>query len=379
MNMLHLVPRETGGSELYARRLVPALLEASPGIELTLFAAREGAPSLAAEPWAGELRIVELPVWARSRPRRVLVEQTLLPLAVRRANLDLLHNVFTTSPAVSPVPMVTTILDVIYKRVPETHPGAFSSGMALLASVSALRSERILTLSEAAQADIVDFLHVDRDKVDVAYLGPGMPDDVEPVPESALRERFRLGGSTLLLAVSAKRAHKNLERLIDAVVELSRRSDVVLVIPGYVTELEARLRERAHGADSVRFTGWLDDSTLEGLYRAADCFVFPSLAEGFGLPVLEAMLRGTPVACSSATSLPEVGGDAVVYFDPLDTREIMRAIERVLGDAELRDRLRERGYAQARKFSWRETAARTARSYELALADGRQPAGGARR
>src|SRR5947209_13596930 len=146
MNMLHLVPRETGGSELYARRLVPALLEASPGIELTLFAAREGAPSLAAEPWAGELRIVELPVWARSRPRRVLVEQTLLPLAVHRANVDLLHNVFTTSPAISPVPMVTTILDVIYKRVPETHPGAFSSGMALLASVSALRSERILTL-----------------------------------------------------------------------------------------------------------------------------------------------------------------------------------------------------------------------------------------
>src|SRR5947209_8945769 len=158
MNMLHLVPQETGGSEFYARRLVPALLEAGRDMDLTLFAAREGAPSLAAEPWAGAVRIVELPVDARSRPRRVLVEQTLLPVAVRKARVDLLHNMFTTSPAVATVPMVTTILDVIYKRVPETHPGAFSHGMALLASISALRSRRILTLSEAARADIVHFL-----------------------------------------------------------------------------------------------------------------------------------------------------------------------------------------------------------------------------
>ena len=98
MNMLHLVPQETGGSEFYARRLVPALLEAGRDMDLTLFAAREGAPSLAAEPWAGAVRIVELPVDARSRPRRVLVEQTLLPVAVRKARVDLLHNMFTTSP-----------------------------------------------------------------------------------------------------------------------------------------------------------------------------------------------------------------------------------------------------------------------------------------
>jgi glycosyltransferase involved in cell wall biosynthesis len=362
--MLHLVPRETGGSELYARRLVPALL--AEGVTPTLIAAREGAPSLRGEPWAGDVEVVELPVTARSRPRRVLAEQTLLPAAVRRARFDLLHNVFSTAPAVAPVPSVTTILDVIYRRVPETHAGVLARGMAALTLISARRSRRILTLSQSAKDDIVHFLGVPPQRVDVTYLGPGLP-DVDPVPEAELRERLALGDAEIVLTVSAKRPHKNLERLIDAFATVRRNA--VLVVPGYPTGFEARLRERAAAA-AVVFTGWLDDATLDGLYRAAACFVFPSLAEGFGLPVLEAMLRGAPVASSSATSLPEVGGDAVLYFDPTDTRAIASAIERILGEPALRDRLAERGRRQARRFSWEETARLTVACYERALRDG---------
>jgi glycosyltransferase involved in cell wall biosynthesis len=121
-------------------------------------------------------------------------------------------------------------------------------------------------------------------------------------------------------------------------------------------------------AGRIRFTGWLDDDVLDGLYRAATCFVFPSLAEGFGLPVLDALVRGTPVACSNATSLPEVAGDAALYFEPTDIRAISAAIERLLQDSALRDRLRATGPEQARKFSWRRTAARTLGSYERVLA-----------
>ena len=102
----------------------------------------------------------------------------------------------------------------------------------------------------------------------------------------------------------------------------------------------------------MRLPGWVDDATLDGLYRAADCFVFPSLAEGFGLPVLEAMLRGAPVACSNATSLPEVAGDAALLFDPLDVDAIAESVRRILEDVELAARLRAAGPKRARRFSW---------------------------
>src|SRR6266498_3001108 len=114
LNLLHLVPGETGGSEVYARRLVPALLEACPELELTLFVASEAA----GERWPNGVWVVDLPVQARSRVPRILAEQTLLPRAIRKTRINLLHNVFTTAPAVPGVPQVTTILDVIYKRFP---------------------------------------------------------------------------------------------------------------------------------------------------------------------------------------------------------------------------------------------------------------------
>src|ERR671922_2081072 len=127
--MLHLVPGETGGSELYARRLVPALLEAEDAPELTVLASSQALVSLSAEPWAELVDLVGLPFDARSRFRRVLAEQTLLPRALARRNVELLHNLFTTAPARPGVPQVSTILDVIYKRIPEAHEGLLGHGL----------------------------------------------------------------------------------------------------------------------------------------------------------------------------------------------------------------------------------------------------------
>ena len=118
----------------------------------------------------------------------------------------------------------------------------------------------------------------------------------------------------------------------------------------------------------VRILGWLGEGELEGFYDAATCLAFPSLAEGFGLPVLEAMARGLPVACSDATSLPEVAGEAAVYFDPLDVPAMTGAIERLLVDTDLRERLAVAGRKQAARFTWERTAEGTRRSYERALA-----------
>jgi glycosyltransferase involved in cell wall biosynthesis len=363
LNLLHLVPSETGGSEIYARRLVPALLAEAPDLRLTLFAGCEAAPALRAEDWATSVELMELPVRARSRARRVLAEQTALPRAARRARLDLLHNLFTTAPVRRAVPQVTTVLDLIYKRYPETHAGLLGVGLRLLVPMAVRSSRRLLALSEAGKRDLVELLGVAPERIDVTPLGPGLPNGVEPVPEAELRERFSLGDAPLLLTVSAKRPHKNLERLLDAV---GRVEGAVLVAPGYATPFEDDLRARA--SDRVRFTGWVDDATLEGLYHAATAFVFPSLAEGFGLPVLDALRRAVPVACSRAGSLPEVAGDAALYFDPADTDAIAGAVRRLLEDSELRSRLARAGPERARAFSWKRTARATLASYERALA-----------
>jgi glycosyltransferase involved in cell wall biosynthesis len=380
LNALHLVPGETGGSELYARRLIAALAAADDPPRLVVFAPDEAAASLAADPWAERVEIVRVPVHARKRARRVLAEQTTLRRAVARARVDLLHNLFTTAPALPGVPQVTTILDVIYKRFPEAHKGVLTQGMRLLVPLAARRSRRVLTLSQAAKDDIVRFLRIPSGRVDVTYLGPALH-ETDPVPEDELRRRLGLGNEPIVLTVSAKRPHKNLERLFEAFLGVKAEGQPTLVVPGYPTFHEPVLRARAEalgGGARIRFTGWLEDELLDGLYRAASCFVFPSLAEGFGLPVLDALVRGTPTACSNASSLPEVGGDAVLYFDPMDVGEMTRSIERLLADATLRERLRRAGPERARRFTWERTAEATLASYERALArDDRLAAGSA--
>ncbi len=360
LNALHLVPGETGGGETYVRRLVPALLGARDDLRLTVFAGREAHPALAAELKGAE--VVRLPVTARSRVRRVLAEQTLLPRAARRAGIDLLHNTLNTAPALSGVPQVTTIHDVIYKRFPETA-GLLTAGVAILVPLAARRSRRIVTDSEASRLELVELLGADPARIDVVPLGPGIPEPAEPLTAAAVRERAGLGAEPLVLTVAAKRAHKNLGRLIDAVSGIDR--ELVLAVPGFATAHEAELK--AGAGERVRFLNWVDDELLDGLYRAATCVVLPSLAEGFGLPVLEAMLRGTPVACSRASAFPEVAGEAALYFDPLDVGSIQEALSSLLDDEALRERLRAAGLERARRFSWEGAAAKTLASYERAL------------
>jgi glycosyltransferase involved in cell wall biosynthesis len=360
-NLMHLVPGETGGAEVYARRLIPALRCADPELELTLYV---GGPARDVD-WGGGVEVVALRFDPRSRVRRVLAEQTLLPAAVKKTAPDLLHNVFNTAPAVRAVPQVTTIHDVVFKRFPETH-GLLAKGVEVLVPLAARRSTRVLTDSEASKSDIVRFLDVPPELVDVAPLGPGIPEETRGPSAAEVRRELGIGDTPLVLSVLAKRPHKNAARLIEAFAQVPHG---VLVVPGYSTGYEDELQAQIEDAglsERVRLLGWVDDELLDGLYRAADCFVFPSLAEGFGLPVLEAMLRGAPVACSNATSLPEVVGDAALLFDPLDVDAIAVSVRRVLEDRELAERLRAAGLERAKRFSWDETARRTLASYRKA-------------
>ena len=161
-------------------------------------------------------------------------------------------------------------------------------------------------------------------------------------------------------------------RLLEAMALLRGTPKPVLVMPGYATSRDAAIREevaRLGLAEQVRFPGWVDDAALDGLYRACDCFVLPSLAEGFGLPLVEAMSRGAPIACSNVSSLPEVVGEAALLFEPRDPRAIAHAVTRVLDDEVLRARLVTAGYEQVRRFSWEAAARGTLAAYRRLLAE----------
>jgi glycosyltransferase involved in cell wall biosynthesis len=171
-----------------------------------------------------------------------------------------------------------------------------------------------------------------------------------------------------VLCVAAKRAHKNLDGLIRAIAHLPEPRPL-LVLPGSPNAYEQKLRQLAADlglASDVAFPAWVSDPDLEALYAEAACFVLPSFQEGFGLPLLEAMARGVPVACSSISSLPEVVGNAALLFDPSDDRAIASQVERLLGDTALAADLSRRGRARVELFTWKRTAKLTLESYRRA-------------
>ena len=234
-------------------------------------------------------------------------------------------------------------------------------------------------LSERAKAGVQVKVVIDwigSQKIDVIPLGLGAVRRARPLGAPQVRERFGLGERRVLLSLSAKRPHKNLRALIDALVALDPQERPVLVLPGYATAHERELREHAQalGAqDDVRFPSWVSAEELEGLWALASAFVFPSLYEGFGLPVLEAMARGVPVACSNASSLPEVAGEAALLFDPQSADEIAQALRRILSDAPLRARLAALGRERAKGFTWERAASLTLESYARALGSRSSP------
>ncbi|HEX4483910.1 MAG TPA: glycosyltransferase family 1 protein [Solirubrobacteraceae bacterium] len=370
LNLVFLVPGETGGMEVAARELIPALLDvAPPETRFTAFINHEAADA-GDGPWGELLPSITVPVHARERVQWVLGEQLLLPRLATRAGVDLVHSLASTAPLRGRFKRVATIHDLIYARFPEAHAGLRDRGMRVLVPGAARRSDRVIADSQSTRDDLVSMLGVDRGRIDVVPLGLGAVRRAQPLSERDTRASFQLGERRVVLSLSAKRPHKNLRALIDALAEIDPSQRPVLVLPGYPTEHERELRERAaaRGLDAdVRFPAWVSAEQLEGLWQLASAFVFPSLYEGFGLPVLEAMARGVPVACSNASSLPEVAGDAALLFDPSDTLAISRAIVALISDEPLRERLRALGHERARQFTWERTARLTLASYARAL------------
>ena len=370
LDLLFLVPGETGGRETYARELLTALRRVQPDLRLTAFLNRETA---AAGPgfWSEQVdRAVVLPhASGRARGRWAVGELAGVARAAARARVDVLHGAGNFAPLHGPFARVLTLHDLLYRELPELMPLPLRWATAALIVPAARRATRVVTGSEASRTAIVEQLGVAPERVVTTPYGLGSL----PAPGDRERGRGALGldGRPLALAVATNLPHKNLDRLLDALATLPERERPVLAVAGHGTDTGALpMRAQELGLEhDVRLLGGIPSAQLEDLYAAAALLVTATRYEGFGLPVLEAMARGVPVVCSDIPVLREVAGEEAVFVDPAEPASIAGGMRRLLaGGAEV-ERLRIAGRERAARFTWEATAEATAAAYEAAAAE----------
>jgi glycosyltransferase involved in cell wall biosynthesis len=334
MSMATFVPAGMGGTETFARALVSGLAERKD-VDLAVLVSKAAVGTMGAPK---EMVLRRVGGGASTVQRLRTLAQAAVPGSAARALIrgaDVVHYPFTVPvPGPQGVPWVQSLHDVQHLDLPEMFSRAERTYRRVAYDLAARRADRIVTISEFSKSRIVERLGVDPDRIDVAHLGV---DREAFAYYEGPREPFVLYPATAW-------PHKNHARLIEAMTLVRReRPDMRLVLTGG--------RRAALGAlpEWVEHRGYVAESDLRGLYRSAACLAFPSLYEGFGLPPLEAMASGCPVAAARSGSLPEVCGDGANYFDPLDVAAIAEAIEAAVGQPEER---RLRALDRVELFGW---------------------------
>jgi glycosyltransferase involved in cell wall biosynthesis len=348
INALYLIPGGVGGTEIYLRELLAALAELDQSNEYLVFTNLETQPDLV--PKQANFHWKPQAVHARFRPARILWEQIVLPFEAARYGLDVLFNPGFTAPLFSPCRQVTVFHDLQHKRHPEYFRWFDLPFWRLMLWAAAHRSRRLIAVSEATRSDLLRFYSIRKDRIAVIHHGVG----------PAFAQLDRSHTESYLLCVSTLHPHKNLPRLIRAYGRKKRDFQLILAgLRGFHAQAIERLVQELNLRDSVRITGWVPREELYSLYARARAFVYPSTFEGFGMPVLEALAAGIPVACSDISPLREVANDAALFFDPLNEGDIASGIEQVMSDASLGERLAIAGRERARRFTWQKSAEQT--------------------
>ncbi|HEY1012150.1 MAG TPA: glycosyltransferase family 1 protein [Herpetosiphonaceae bacterium] len=350
------------GVGTYAAALLRHLVEVEPGHEYLLLSNREANPALL--PAAPTVRLAQ-----RRFPTRALWMQLSLPRRLRALQPDLCHYPNSLGPLFNPTPYVVNIFDMTLSLLPRYHTLRSQLLARPLIPLVARRAERVITLSEHARQDVIRVLRVAPERVVVgAAAAAPMFRPVDPAEHARVRARYGLD-RPYVLYVGTLEPRKNLVRLIQAWDWLRERGEIQhqLALVGGRGWRDQAIFEAARAVgrpDDLVFAGYVPREDLPALYGAADLFAFPSLSEGFGLPVVEAMACGTP-------ALVEVAGDAALAADPLSVLALAEAMARILNDQGLRETLRERGRRRAAGYSWRIAAEQTLDLYRSVLAAGR--------
>jgi glycosyltransferase involved in cell wall biosynthesis len=324
------------GTEVYAREVARRLPAAAPDLRFVLYAARPG-----------DVDGIDLTVLPGRRPW----SQGRLCRELWRRRPDLFFAPSHVVPFLAPGRALTVVHDLAFEHHPEAYRRSALAYLRLTTRWAERRCPLLLTVSRSTADDLARLHGVDPGRVRVVPLGGGEPPAHPPDPEAARARVAALGvDRPFALHVGRVEPRKNQLTALEAV---ERLPDLLLVSAGAV--VDADMGARLEGSPRGRLLGRLPDADVEALYATAEALVFPSLYEGFGIPVLEAMRRGVPVVTAAVSSLPEVGGEAAVYVDdPRDAAALAAAIERALAN---RDRLRALGAERASAFTWDRTAA----------------------
>jgi glycosyltransferase involved in cell wall biosynthesis len=339
-----------GGIGTYTENLLQGFAHTADGLELHAIVRGEDATRV--KEWCSRVTVVNAPIYT-------LCEQLLVPRAAKECNL--LHVPHYNVPVMHRGPLIVSIMDVIHiSCAPYRHSMRSYLYARPMLNFAARKADHIVTVSNYSKAQIVEVLGIPASKVTVIHCGVGAEFHPEYDKQECKSVVARLGVSRpYLLYVGNLKPHKNVSTLLRALAHLQQRKKLSheLVIVGDDARWKRAIVDeclRLGVADQVVFVPYVSQALLPKIYAAADLLVMPSNAEGFGLPVLEGMACGTPVVCSQAASLPEVAGDAAVYFDPEDAGELVEVIERVVDSSDVRELLRAKGLRRAKQFTWQE-------------------------
>ncbi len=354
----------SAGIHGYLYNTLAHLPEAAPEFDYILFVGA-GHP-----PQCDKWRVQRAALPTQNPAIRIVWEQALQPFALAQARPDLLHGMAFSLPVLWGGPSVVTIFDLSFLRYPERLSASRRLYLRVVTRTSAQRARRVIAISESGRQEIHALLGVPLDKIDVAL--PGVDPRFAPLPGDEV-ERFRQQAGLperFILFVGTLEPRKNLNTLLRAYTRLPQRDKVKLVLAGakgWQTGPLFALIEELNLLRDIQLPGYISSEDLPMWYNAAQVFVYPSVYEGFGLPLVEAMACGTPVIASDTTSLPEAVGADGILVPPMKVDAWTEALGHLLDDADARTDLARRGPLHAQQFTWMETARQTAASYRRAL------------
>jgi glycosyltransferase involved in cell wall biosynthesis len=354
----------SAGIHGYLYNTLAHLPEVDPSLTYTVFVGRGQLPDHTG--W--NVRRSRLPT---QRPSvRILWEQVVAPLELARLQPDLLHGMAFALPLLWPAPSVVTIFDLSFLRYPDRLSAARRLYLRLMTRISARRAQRVLAISESGKAEIAMLFGVPAERIDVAL--PGVGAAFRPLPPAIVADFRRRNNlpERYILHVGTLEPRKNLNTLLRAYARLPQRGTVKLVLvggKGWQTGPMFALMEELNLEQDVLIPGYVAGDALPLWYNAAEVFAYPSVYEGFGMPLLEAMACGLPVVASNTTSLPEAVGSDGLLLPPDDAEAWADTLSKLLDDESTRAELAARGQQRARSFSWVRTAQQTVATYHRVL------------
>jgi glycosyltransferase involved in cell wall biosynthesis len=362
INALYLLPGRVGGSETYIRNLVKWLPIIDHENEYLVFINEESREVF--DTPASSVTIVTCPVKASNRFKRILWEQFRLPVEVRNHAIDILFSAGMTAPFRCPATSVVMLFDLQHVNQPGNFSWYYLPFLRSIIYGSAKSADGVLTISHQVKRDIIRSYHIQSDRIAVTHLAVdhNLFTRIETFDANKVKKQYGLPDRFILYAASSL-PHKNHERLFLAFRQVRDRiPELKLVLIGARDKGAESLLQKVQmiGIEqSVLLLGWLPFKDIPSIYRACEAFVFPTLHEGFGLPVLEAMASGIPVVCSKIEPLLEVAGNAAFFVDPHSPNEIAAGIFSALSEGPKREQIIQMGIAHAMNFTWESTARAT--------------------